>query len=59
MFFLQNLKNYAFCKVYFAIFFKHMLKNRTLFSKICYCRVDKKAVILHSIKNGLFWTLKS
>lgn len=58
-FFCKNLKNYAFCKVHFAIFFTHMLKNRTLFSKICYCGVDKKAVILHSIKNGLFLTPKS
>ena len=33
--------------------------NRTLFNKECYCGVEKKAVILHPIKNGPILGLKT
>ena len=48
------LKNSTFCKVYFTTLFRVMLNNRALFHNNRYCGVDKKAVILHSIKYGPF-----
>ena len=35
-------------------FFSRALNNRIFFHNNGYCGVDKKAVILHPIKNGLF-----
>ena len=52
--FFVVLKNCTFCKVYFAALFRVVLNNRVLFHKKRYCRVDKKAVILHLIKNAPF-----
>ena len=59
LFFAKILKIVRFVKSILQHSLRVRLNNRTLFSKICYCGVEKKAVILHSIKNGLFWTPKS
>lgn len=50
----KNLKKRAFCKLYLTSLFRVGLNNRTFFHNKCYCEVDRKAVILHSIKFGSF-----
>jgi len=54
-----NHKNRYFfcCKVEFTLFFS--IKKRIFFHNIGYCGVDKKAVILQSIKNALFGSIKT
>jgi len=52
--FYKFLKNWTFCKVDLATLFRVRLNNRVLFHNKWYCGVDKKAVILHPIKNALF-----
>ena len=59
LFFAKILKIVRFVKSILQHSLRVRLNNRILFSKICYCGVEKKAVILHLIKNGLFLTPKS
>ena len=49
-----NLKNNVLCQLNFAVFEKSMLNNRIFFHNSWYCGLEKKAVILHSIKFVLF-----
>lgn len=49
-----NLKNNVLCQLDFAVFEKSMLNNRIFFHNSWYCELEKKAVILHSIKFVLF-----
>ena len=48
------LKNRTFYVRYLTPLFRVRVNNRISFRNNRYCGVDKKAVILHPIKNGSF-----
>lgn len=49
-----NLKNNLLCQLNFAVFEKSVLNKCNFFRNCWYCGLEKKAVILHSIKFVLF-----